>query len=31
VTEVAAERLLQNDAQVNEVGLDQKEVDHVTA
>jgi len=30
-TEVAAERRLQNDAQANEAGLDQEEVDHVTA
>ena len=30
-TEVAAERLLQNDAQANEAGLDREEVDHVTA
>ncbi|MEA1085214.1 DNA methyltransferase [Sphingomonas sp. CD22] len=30
-TEVAAERLLRNDAQADEAGLDQEEVDHVTA
>lgn len=30
-SEVAAERRVQNDAQANEAGLDQEEVDHVTA
>jgi DNA modification methylase len=30
-TEVAAERLLQNDAQANEAGLDREGVDHVSA